>query len=74
MCVLGGDWRFADEKQQNGKSKAPAPKPEEEISEGVKEVVRKCLRDEPVERPDVDDLISMLENLIAYLPEDEGEE
>lgn len=74
ICVLGGDWRFPDEKQHNGKSKAPAPKPEEEISEGVKEVVRRCLRVEPAERPDVDELISMVESLIAEMPEDEGEE
>ena len=43
------------------------------ISEPVREVVRKCLRVEPAERPDVDELIQIVEDLIAGLPEDDGD-
>ncbi|MCJ1438328.1 hypothetical protein MMC27_007716 [Xylographa pallens] len=74
ICVLGGDWRFPDEKQANGKSKAPAPANEEVISDSVKEIVRKCLRVEAAERPDIDELIAMVENVVVELPQDEGEE
>lgn len=66
ICVLSGDWRFPDE-GANGKKKAPAVvrqgtnlsqaglKKEEEvtISEPIREVVRRCLKVEPSERPDV---------------------
>jgi serine/threonine kinase 16 len=68
MCVLGGDWRFPDE----GRGAKPA-KDGEGISEGVKEVVRKCLKVEPGERPDVDQLIDMVEGVIAGLPQDGSE-
>ncbi|MCJ1478495.1 hypothetical protein MMC13_007175 [Lambiella insularis] len=75
ICVLGGDWRFPDEKQANGKSKIPAPSPEKEgISEVIKEIVRKCLRVEATERPDIDELIEIVENAVAELPQDEAEE
>lgn len=69
ICVLGGDWRFPDEGPQRGKAKQT----EEGVSEGVKEVVRKCLRLEPGERPDVDELIGIVEELLHTLPAD-GEE
>ena len=68
MCVLGGDWRFPDE----GRG-AKQPADGEGISDGVKEVVRRCLKVEPGERPDVDELISMVEGVIAQLPEDGSE-
>ncbi|ORY09449.1 serine/threonine kinase 16 [Clohesyomyces aquaticus] len=71
ICVLGGDWRFPDEGPQRGKQKANS---EDAISDGVKEVVRKCLRVEPSERPDVDELISICEGVIAALPEDGAED
>ena len=74
ICVLGGDWRFPDEKQANGKNKAPAPPTEEVISDSVKEVVRRCLKVEAAERPDIDELIGMVENVVVELPQDEGEE
>ncbi|KAI9878004.1 MAG: hypothetical protein M1830_002201, partial [Pleopsidium flavum] len=58
ICVLGGDWRFPDEGQQrNGKTKAQT------ADEGVSEPV------EPAERPDVDELITLVENVIAQLPD-----
>lgn len=71
ICVLGGDWRFPDEGIQRGKQKA---NPEDAISDGVKEVVRKCLKLEPSERPDVDELIAIVENVLRDLPEDGSED
>jgi len=67
ICVLGGDWRFPDEGPQHGKQKASA---EDAISDNVKEVVRRCLRVEPSERPDVDELIKLVEDVIEALPDD----
>ncbi|TID17352.1 kinase-like protein [Venturia nashicola] len=69
MCVLGGDWRFPDEGPQRGK---PKPGEETSISAPVRDVVRKCLTLEPSERPDVDELIEILEGVISGLPEDAG--
>lgn len=65
LCVLGGDWRFPDEGQR-GKGKAS---PEESVSDSVKNVVRGCLKVEPSERPDIDELISVVEDVVAELPE-----
>ncbi|KAJ4209007.1 Serine/threonine-protein kinase env7 [Fusarium falciforme] len=79
LCVLGGDWRFPDEgpagvkrnnsmrpQQQQQKPQAPAI----EISEPIREVVRKCLRVEPAERPDINELIDMVQTVIEELPDD----
>jgi serine/threonine kinase 16 len=86
ICVLSGDWRFPDEKNSStgGKSRATTPGPnatapnasnatagdDSSISESAKEIVRRCLRVEPSERPDIDELITMIEDAIAELPED----
>jgi serine/threonine kinase 16 len=77
LCVLGGDWRFPDEgpaEAKRGKQRvvddATAPKRDDVISDPVKEVVRRCLIVEPAERPDVDQLIEMVEDVIAHLPDD----
>lgn len=82
MCVMGGDWRFPDEgpggtKKGKGKARqgevvgaSAAAEEEVGISEPVKEVVRSCLRVEPAERPDIDELIDMVERVIEELPED----
>ncbi|CZR51196.1 probable serine/threonine protein kinase [Phialocephala subalpina] len=72
LCVLGGDWRFPDE-GAGGKKKAtnqPGQTEDSEISESIREVVRKCLKVEPAERPDVNELIAIVEDVIAELPED----
>lgn len=81
ICVLGGDWRFPDEGQRTkGKDKSidkakPPAEAAEGVSEAVREVVRRCLRVEPAERPDVDELIAMVESVVAGLPlDDEVEE
>ncbi|KAL8967844.1 MAG: hypothetical protein Q9183_002738 [Haloplaca sp. 2 TL-2023] len=88
ICVLGGDWRFPDEesmangggkKKAKGKGKGRDGQQGEEagdggISEEVKEVVRRCLRVESLERPDVDELIEMIERVVEGLPAEEGED
>lgn len=73
LCVLGGDWRFPDEgaggkkvaKNQTGQSE------DEGISESIRAVVRACLKVEPAERPTVEELMVMVEGVIAELPDDE---
>lgn len=86
MCVCSGDWRFPDEesgggrrkKKKKGKGKGEETGEEEEdgaISERVREVVRACLRVEASERPDVDEVIGMIEKVVEELPpDDEGDE
>jgi serine/threonine kinase 16 len=69
LCVLGGDWRFPDESAQGTKAK---PAAEGGISESIKEIVRRCLRVEPAERPDVDELIKMVDAAIPGLRDDDG--
>ncbi|KAL8867613.1 MAG: hypothetical protein Q9174_005547, partial [Haloplaca sp. 1 TL-2023] len=90
ICVLGGDWRFPDEesmangggkKKVKGKGKGNGRDGQQGeevedggISEEVKEVVRKCLRVESTERPDVDEVIEMIERVVEGLPAEEGED
>ncbi|KAF2674681.1 kinase-like protein [Microthyrium microscopicum] len=76
LCVLGGDWRFPDEQlqaQSHGRQQKvaaeEAPK-EDGVSAPVKDIVRKCLSVEPSERPDVDELMGLLEDAIEQLPDD----
>lgn len=82
ICVLGGDWRFPDEGQQHqngknkGKDKVKAAEVDKGgssggISESVREVVRRCLKVEPAERPDIDELIAIIETVVAQLPPDD---
>jgi len=74
LCVLGGDWRFPDE-GAGGKKKAtnqPGQSEDSGISESIREVVRKCLKVEASDRPDVDELIEIVEGVIEELPEDEA--
>ncbi|KAI1132046.1 serine/threonine protein kinase/TGF-beta stimulated factor [Nemania abortiva] len=76
MCVLGGDWRFPDEGprgQAKGKNTVGANSSTDGgvISDPIKDVVRKCLKVEPSERPDIDELITMVEQVIDVLPDDE---
>ncbi|GFF41278.1 serine/threonine protein kinase, putative [Aspergillus lentulus] len=78
MCVLGGDWRFPDEKPgaTKGKGRAGAEDAGKDntatISEPVKEVVRKCLQVEPADRPDIDELIQIIKDVIKDLSDDDG--
>jgi serine/threonine kinase 16 len=85
MCVLGGDWRFPDERSgaAKGKNKAniqdggaaaaasQGSSNEGPISEPVKEIVRKCLQVEPADRPDIDELIQLLKDVVEVLPDDD---
>ena len=79
ICVLSGDWRFPDEgpkKEAKGKQKvangtANGESTENASSNGVKDVVRKCLRVEPAERPDIDALIALIEEVLESLPNDD---
>ena len=78
LCVLGGDWRFPNEgaaEARRGKQRVSdidpnAGKKEDAISDPVKQVVRRCLTVEPAERPDIDQLINMVEEVITALPDD----
>ncbi|KAK4105470.1 Pkinase-domain-containing protein [Parathielavia hyrcaniae] len=85
ICVLSGDWRFPDEGpggKQKAKGKAPAASApagagagaagadDDAISEPIREVVRSCLKVEPSERPDIDELIEMVAGVVEELPED----
>ncbi len=49
---------------------AAAAADDEAISEPIRVVVRKCLSVEPSERPDIDELIEMVERVVEELPED----
>ncbi|MCJ1428415.1 hypothetical protein MMC29_006325 [Sticta canariensis] len=77
ICVLGGDWRFPDEgPRTKGKDKGTdkgnhSAGADDGVSETVREVVRRCLRVEPAERPDVDELIAMVESVVTELPLDD---
>lgn len=80
MCVLGGDWRFPDEKSGAAKGKGKAGGADNDASSGdsgtsisgpVKDVVRRCLQVEPAERPDIDELIQILKDAISALSDDE---
>ncbi len=72
ICVLSGDWRFPDEGAggvKKGKNTA-GQDADVGISDGVRDIVRACLKVEPGERPDVRTLIGMVEHVIKNLPED----
>lgn len=82
ICVLSGDWRFPDEGPPKAKPKQGAPSgttstdatpgnPGTIISESVRELVRSCLQVEPAERPDIDQLIDMMEACLDALPSDD---
>jgi serine/threonine kinase 16 len=85
LCVLGGDWRFPDEGVQRtntggmkGKVRAAEGGGEgasssgaTRISDPIRDVVRRCLKVEPAERPDIDELIEIVERVIEELPGDD---
>ena len=77
LCVLGGDWRFPDEGRgkstKTNKTTTTAPGDTGGWSEGVKVVVRRCLKVEPAERPDVDELIGIVEGIIQEFGDEDME-
>lgn len=71
ICVLSGDWRFPDEDIDGKKAKTKRNEnPKMDISESIRDIVRKCLKVEPEERPDINDLIGFIEDIIASINED----
>ncbi|KAI9886412.1 MAG: hypothetical protein M1823_001801 [Watsoniomyces obsoletus] len=108
MCVLGGDWRFPDEKvggggkmsagklsgggvgasKTNGANTAnggdaggatSTSHKKGDTNTGwstpVRDVVRRCLKVEPNERPDIDELIEIVEKVIReYASDDEDDD
>ena len=76
MCVLGGDWCFPDEKASASKGKGKSGQQNGDtgslISAPVKDIVRKCLRIEPTERPDIDELIQLIKDAINTPSDDAG--
>lgn len=85
ICVLSGDWRFPDEGpgakkgkakrtgtglSQSDASAASSGPDDTNISEPIREIVRRCLKVEPNERPDIDELIEMVEMVVDELPDD----
>ena len=82
ICVLGGDWKWPDENAPKPKRQgtiiegdgaangsATGGSGRKYPSDEVREIVRRCLAVEGVERPDVDELIQMIEDILPKLPE-----
>lgn len=42
------------------------------ISEPIREIVRRCLKVEPAERPDINELVTLVEDVIGGLPDGDG--
>lgn len=90
ICVLGGDWRFPDEGGRGAKAKGKAKANANGNgngnadsgsggssggwSEGVRDVVRRCLKVEPAERPDIDELIGIVKGVLAELGDDDNDD
>ena len=79
ICVLGGDWRWPgqgnaskgkDKQQPNGDASG-TPKADTYPSPMVRDIVSRCLQVEASERPDVDELMSLLQDCIEGLPQDD---
>lgn len=86
ICVLGGDWKWPDENAPKPKRQgtivegdgaangsATAGTGRKFPSDEVRDVVRRCLAVESSERPDVDELIQLIESVLKKLPEDVDE-
>lgn len=81
-----GQLQQQQQQQKNGKNKAVAAvvaaagttggtsADKEKISPAVKEVVRRCLKVEPADRPGIDELIQFVEVVVAELPPDDDED
>lgn len=57
----------------NGEGDGEEEEEDAGISEGVREVVRRCLRVEASERPDIDEVIQMVEKVVEELPPDDDD-
>ena len=78
ICVLGGDWRWPGESNSKGKDKQHANGDANATSKSdlypcsmVRDIVSRCLEVEPSERPDVDELSTLLQDCLEQLPQDD---
>lgn len=82
ICVLGGDWKWPDENAPKPKRQGTIIEGDGAANGGVtggsgrkypcdevREIVRRCLAVEGAERPGVDELIQMIEDVLPKLPE-----
>lgn len=79
ICILSGDWRWPDSGNgAKGKGKGKAVKHQVGVEEdsgfsvGVRKIVAMCLQVEPADRPDVEDLIEAVEEVIEGLERGES--
>lgn len=66
LAVCSGSYTFPEEGRLGGRK--PGQKP---VSEGIKNIVRMCLRVEPSERPGIGELIKEVEKVIDVLGDDD---
>lgn len=66
LAVCSGSYTFPEEGRLGGRK--PGQKP---VSEGIKNIVRMCLRIEPSERPGIGELIKEVEKVIDVLGDDD---
>lgn len=72
ICIVSGDWRWPDGGSgSKGKGKAVknqvGVEEDSGVSEGVRNIVSMCLQVEPADRPDVDQLIVAVEEVLEGL-------
>ncbi|KAK5074947.1 Serine/threonine-protein kinase env7 [Lithohypha guttulata] len=81
ICVLGGDWKWPDENAPKPKRQGTIVEGDGQAAGGdrrdkypceeVRDVVRKCLAVEASERPDIDELIELIRNVMKKIPDGE---
>ena len=78
ICVLGGDWRWPGESNSKGKAKQQPNGDATATSKSdlypcsmVRDIVSRCLEVEPSERPDVDELSTLLQDCLEQLPQED---
>ena len=77
ICVLGGDWKWPDEGAPKPKRQGTVVEDEVRVEEkkypsmAIREIVKRCLAVEASERPDVDELMDMIEGVMRDLPDED---
>lgn len=81
ICVLGGDWRWPGEgnvgkgktkdNQPQANGNAAANTADQYPCAAVRDIVQRCLQVEPTERPDVDELMVLIQECLEELPMEE---
>lgn len=83
ICVLGGDWKWPDENAPKPKRQGTIVEGDAQTNgntpggdsvrkypcEEVRDVVKRCLMVEPSERPDVDELMGLIQNAVKHIPD-----